>query len=521
MNFRAWQYVFWIGMGISNCFSSRILPEKTPLSGRNFYFDPREGDDRNDGRSSQKAFRSFRPLTRLQVMPGDSILLKSGAIFMDSLFFSGKGSPGRPIVIGKYGGIARPVFRGNASRICMVHIYNAENIVIRDLEISNKGSRIRPYLSGLLVELYNYGVARHIRIDHLYVHDVYGSLIKGEGNNDKDAGGGQAIWLKNLRGSEKDSIPSCFDDLLVENCYIRDCQRNGIMMWGNWVRKYWFPSKKVIIRKNILDGVPGDGIVPVGCDSPLVEYNIMKNCPPTLPPSEACDGIWPWSSDNAVIQYNIVSDHKSKVDGYGFDADYNCIHSLFQYNLSYNNEGGVYLLCNSGGWPEGYLSGNAGSVFRYNVSINDGIRGNITDEKKGAFSPVIHITGPVKNSLIADNLIIVKKKRGAVSDKRIVCADDWGGFADSTFFKRNFISVEEETEFIDPTKTTNNFFEDNNFIGMLRTPPSGFQKQNGRIRKELWYDKSDPRWNRLIDFIRDKKVKLDGREWPVLDLLGW
>ena len=72
----------------------------------------------------------------------------------------------------------------------------------------------------------------------------------------------------------------------------------------------------VVVRKNVLDGVPGDGIVLAGCDGGLIEYNVMKNCPKTLPESEACDGIWPWCSDNTLVQFNVVSDHRSIIDGY-------------------------------------------------------------------------------------------------------------------------------------------------------------------------------------------------------------
>ena len=390
-----------------------------------------------------------------------------------------------------------------------------------DLEISNRGKRFRPHLSGLLVELYNYGIARNTRIENLYIHDVYGSLIKGEGNESPDAGGGQAIWVKNLNGGERDSIPSCYDGLLIQDCDIRDCQRNGIIVWGNWVRKYWFPNRRVVIRRNILQGVPGDGIMPAGCDAPLVEYNVMQNCPDILPASEACDGIWPWSCDNAIIQYNIVSDHHSKVDGYGFDADYNCTNSLFQYNLSYHNDGGIYLLCNPGGWPPGYTTGNTGSVFRYNVSIDDGIRSKITDSLKGTFSPVIHITGPTRNSRIEHNLLLVKKKKGPVADRRVVCSDDWQGYADSTFFTENIISVEEPGIFIDSTRSTNNFFDRNRYTGPLSTPARGFDKRTGRLQKEMYVDRGDPHWRKLAAFLRDKKIPMDGKKISVLSIIGW
>jgi hypothetical protein len=271
---------------------------------------------------------------------------------------------------------------------------------------------------------------------------------------------------------------------------------------------------------NLVEGVPGDGIVPVGCESPLVEYNTMRNSPGTLPATEACDGIWPWSCDNAIIQYNIVSDHKSQVDGYGLDADYNCTNSLFQYNLTYNNDGGFLLLCNSGGWPADYSAGNTGTVVRYNISINDGIRSYIVKGKDSYFSPVIHITGPAKNSRIEKNIFYMKRKALPQMDKRLVCADDWAGFADSTFFIRNYIYVEETAVAAELTKTTHNYFEGNRYTGNLSVSQSGFQKYNRRFDSNMWDDANDINWKKLMAFTKGKKIPLDGKKVLVSALIG-
>jgi hypothetical protein len=386
--------------------------------------------------------------------------------------------------------------------------------VIRDLEISNRGEHPVAGLKGLLIELENYGTGKDITVDNLFVHDVHGTLQVEEDD------GGNAIHLKNYNDTEHDTIPSRFDGLIVQNCLIRDCQRNGIRMWGNWERHRWFPSLNVVIRNNVLDGVPGDGIVPVACESPLVEYNVMKNCPPTLPPSEACDGIWPWSCDNAVVQYNVVSDHRSQVDGYGFDSDWNSTNSLFQYNLSFNNDGGFLLVCNSGGWPLDWSAGNTGTVVRYNISINDGLRDYIPYDDK-YFSPVIHFTGPISNTLIKKNLFYVFKKPKPEIDRTLFSLTDWSGDPDSTFIKNNYIFVEEPNLAVDAGTSTNNFFENNLFVGNLRAPKSGFESYNGKFDRAMWFDDNDENWTRLIEFVRDKTVPLNGQEISVLEIIGY
>src|SRR5215204_3006290 len=72
----------------------------------NYYFDAVNGNNKNSGTSPEKPFKSLRIIKDLLLKPGDSILLKSGVIFNDYLYISCKGSDGKPIVLGKYGGKA-------------------------------------------------------------------------------------------------------------------------------------------------------------------------------------------------------------------------------------------------------------------------------------------------------------------------------------------------------------------------------------------------------------------------------
>jgi hypothetical protein len=486
-------------------------------SGTNYYFDVVKGNDGNTGTSPDKPFKSLAMIRHLTLKPGDSVLLKSGEVFNDTLFISCKGDSAKPVVLGKYGGNARPYIRGNGNQPQTVHVYNCEHFVIRDLEISNTVSEPADKIHGLLVEQYNYGTGRDITIENLYVHDVKGQF------KDKDKINSNAIAIVNYRDNKTDSISSHFDGLLVQNCLIKNCDYGGIGMWGNWERKRWNPNLHVVIRHNVIDGISGHGIVPVACEAPLVEYNVIKNAPQLPRDPAGVDGIWPWSCDNAVVQYNVVSDLKSQWDAYGYDADYNCQHSLFQYNLSFNNIGGFLLVCNSGGWPKDWSVGNTGSVIKYNVSINDGLRNYIGDGSKRYFSPVIHCTGSIRNSLIEKNLFYVFPKPDPKIDKTIIDLDNWGKgyFPDSTAFRNNFIYVEEPNLAVNAENSSRNFFDGNLYLGDLKTPAAGFVKYKGKFDKDMWYNRSDPNWNKLVGFLKDKTVKIDGKELKVLDIIGF
>jgi hypothetical protein len=477
----------------------------------NYYFDPVAGQDNNTGTSASQPFQSLHKISELQLNAGDSLLLKGGAVFRETLQITCSGSEKMPVVIGSYGSSERPILEAKGQSEATVHVINSEYITIRDLEITNDAGMPVPGLHGLWVELSNYGTAHGIRIDNLFVHNVTGSCVREK----KD--GGHAIFIQNYHENKPDSLLSNFDDLIIENCHIKDCNRSGIVFWGNWIRSKWKPSTHVIIRHNLLEGIPGDGIVPVGCDSVIVEYNVMKDCPGILPVTEAADGIWPWSCDNAIVQYNIVSDHKSQVDAYGFDADWNCKNSLFRYNLSYNNDGGFMLVCNSGGWTPDWSIGNTGTKVQYNISINDGLRNYKL--KENYFSPVIHCTGPIKSTTIEKNLFCQYPRANPVTDKTLISFTDWRGQPDSTFFRNNFIFSEELYRAVDQGQSTHIFCENNLFVGRI-SDYKGFESHPGPFNSRLWYDSQDAHWDNLLHFISDKTINISGLTYRVSDIIG-
>jgi len=213
-------------------------------------------------------------------------------------------------------------------------------------------------------------------------------------------------------------------------------------------------NKHTIVRNNVIERVPGDSIVPIGCDSTLIEYNLMCDSPDILPMTEAA-GIWPWSCDNTIIQYNEVWGHKAPWDAQGFDSDYNCQNTLIQYNYSHDNYGGMVLICNSGNAGD-YSCGNIGSIVRYNISIGDGIRPKET--RQGMFSPSIHIAGPVKQTLVERNIIHANLKPSDIIDRTMITSDSWDGYADNTCFRQNIYYAAEPSRF-DFTSSTRNAFE--------------------------------------------------------------
>ncbi|MDQ2732720.1 MAG: right-handed parallel beta-helix repeat-containing protein, partial [Armatimonadota bacterium] len=342
-----------------------------------YFVDSVNGADANDGKSEKQPWRSLTHVNEGEFGPGDQILLKAGSHWQDSLAPAGSGIEGSPVRLTRYRAGPKPALDAGEKYLATLYLSNVEYWEVSDLDIANRGKVRQPGLTGVQVSAYDYGVAHHIQLKNLDIHDVTGSLVK-------DAGGGNGINCSN--GGSK--VKSRFDGLLIEGCHLQRTDRNGITMNGNWSRADWYPSLHVVIRGNRLEDIGGDGIVPIGCDGALIERNTLHGG--RMRCDDYAAGIWPWSCDNTTIQFNEVSGMKGDKDGEGYDSDWNCRNTLFQYNYSHNNDGGFMLICNDGSSKPPWNAGNTGTVIRYNISQNDGLH-------------TFNISGPCRDTLIYNN----------------------------------------------------------------------------------------------------------------------
>lgn len=427
-----------------------------------YYVDSRKGDDGNSGLRG-KPWRSLERVNREVFRPGDKVLFRAGCVFGGQLEVHGDGLPGKPISVGRYGRGKKPLLQGNGEKLHTLLISDCEYWEVSDLEITNRGRQAAAKRCGVLIRAWDKGDVHHIRLKRLTVHDVNGSCIK-------DEGGGNGIYWHN--GGER--VLTRFVGLSIEDCHVYNCQRNGITGNGNSRRSRWYPSLGVVIRNNLIEQVPGDAIVPIACDGALVEHNVVRDSPDILRFEDAAAGIWPWSCDNTVIQYNEVSGQSAKWDGQGFDSDYNCRNTLIQYNYSHDNAGGFILICNEGNTlGQDYNIGTENTVVRYNVSLNDGLRPYPTRSRW--FAPVMHITGPVKNTKIYNNVIVVKRKPAEKIDRAIMRIEDWGGaFPEELWFANNiFYVMDDEREYVfDLGKGKNTHFTHNLYSGNFNSLPA-------------------------------------------------
>ena len=116
--------------------------------------------------------------------------------------------------------------------------------------------------------------------------------------------------------------------------------------------------------------------------------------------------MWPFDCKNVVAQHNKFMNAHGPMDSYGSHIDYGNENVVFQYNYSFNNEGGFAEI----------LGDNINCGYRYNISVNDGYREDPNGtpwDKKGKIFWVSNFCGqnpircPSVGTFIYNNTIFV------------------------------------------------------------------------------------------------------------------
>lgn len=415
-----------------------LLAAGAIASGANtYYVDSFSGSDTNTGTATSRPWRSLDRLNAQEFLPGDKIFLKAGTRFSGELKPRGSGTmlDGKPapIILGRYGRGPNPRLDGEGRCLDTLLLRNVEYWEVQDLEITNLGTNRQPWRTGVHLLTDGFGATHHIYLRRLFVHDVNGDLEKERE--------GCGIYFESRGGNQ-----SYFDDLLIENCRLERTDRNGICQrTSNRSR-----SLHVVIRGNRLEDIGGDGIKIWGSNGALVEHNVLHGG--RMRCQDYAAGIWPFEADDTVIQFNEVSGMKGIRDGEGFDSDYLCRRSVFQYNYSHDNDGGFILMCSPGN------SYSADAIIRYNISQNDGINS----------SRVFHFGGGASNTQIYNNTIYV----GPGRDLPLIRCTDWnGGDARGTHFFNNIFYVDGRVTY-DWGKSADTAFDHNVFFGNHVQPPA-------------------------------------------------
>lgn len=299
--------------------------------------------------------------------PGDNILFARGKTCSGQLHPSGYGDDNAPVTIGAWGdeSLPLPVINGNGSHDAVL-LTNFPDVTVQDLEIinaSNPGSE----RNGVQINLSDIGEVRNVTLRNLTIHNIRGGDTKSLT--------GSAGILISVSGKQR---PSWYDKLHILNNTIYDVDREGIYFKSLWNKRPeigtqdttgigpWTPSTAVLLQGNTLKSIAGDGIKIDTTEGAVISHNLLAGF--QLRSKENNAGIWTFNTNNSRIEYNDVSGGGNDHDGMSFDADGGSINTMFQYNYSHNNNGGLLLICPYSG------AVTNGTVMRYNLSYNDKAR---------------------------------------------------------------------------------------------------------------------------------------------------
>jgi hypothetical protein len=324
-------------MALLSCYSFLFLMLLAGCSSTRYYVSA-EGDDNNRGTKSHP-FKSIAAIQKLQLKPGDEILLRGGETFEGTLKLEGFGEREDSIKLTSYGvGIAT------------IDGKHREALIIKGNYISVIG--IRTIGSGR-----NSGNATN----GILLIDASNACIKNITTEGFQKSG---IELQNCR------------NVLIEN--VRASQ-NGFCGLHVTARQR-LKSRNIIIRNCTAENNAGDptnltnhsgnGILVGMSDSVLIDHCVATGNGWDMPRvGNGPVGIWAYESNRVVIQYCISYRNRTSnggKDGGGFDFDGGMTNSIIQYCLSYENEGAGYGLFQYEGASPWY-----NNVLRYCVSVGD------------------------------------------------------------------------------------------------------------------------------------------------------
>ena len=197
--------------------------------------------------------------------------------------------------------------------------------------------------------------------NNLYIHDIYPT--PDVANNIHL---GYGIKLE----TQSDIISGLFNtisDVKLVNTTITETGH-----YGFWIKSLGLvgidsvKNNEILVENCVFEHTGGSGFVPNKSENVLVQNCIFNHTGSSIDNRmwKRGSGMWPFDCKNVVAQHNKFMNAHGPMDSYGSHIDYGNENVVFQYNYSFNNEGGFAEV----------LGDNINCGYRYNISVNDGYR---------------------------------------------------------------------------------------------------------------------------------------------------
>ena len=432
-----------------------VHAEEAATQGTTYYISSAKGDDKNDGTSKDKPFKTLNKINEITLQPGDQVLLEKGSVFDNqALHLKGSGTADAMILVSTYGEGKRPQINTNgrgqwelnygkpldnknhkwhgtvSSSILLKDVEYVEisgleitndrdtaNDPEKDMEYNNSAVMDRTGVAGVAKDK---GTLDHIVLDDLYIHDVDGNVYNKHMTN------GGIYFIVEKPTDEKKTGISRYDDVQIKNCQLDTVNRWGIAVGYtyNWdkftsaelnedvMSKY--SSTNVVIENNYLNNVGGDAITTMYLDEPLIQYNVSEGSSAQINTTDYTD------------PQPVLDDKGNPVPGQTHTGGrvaagiwpWKCKNAVFQYNECFktlnaskgNGDGQPWDADYGDGtnYQYNYSHGNTASTIMFcgGESINNTFRYNISvHEDMGPLDPA----GNAGNTQVYNNTFVIKE----------------------------------------------------------------------------------------------------------------
>lgn len=360
----------------------RSQTEPAPVQ---YHVSSSSGDDSAAGTSPRHPWRTLARASAHSYAPGDALLLKAGDRFAGQLALQASGRRGQPVRIASYGAGPKPQIDGasgpEGGYSAAILIRNQQHIEISDLEIANTLDRPQEgersdWSFGIHVINDGGGVLEHFRFTRLAINNVFAAELD---HSSEDAF--NRVAVSGIRfvvdPAPAGAPPSYFRDIVISDNDIVRTGRFGVQIGhpgdGAGARDAHTRdpgtgfNRDIIIKDNRFIELGGTAVQLAGARFALIENNDFDRTGSSAVPSRMVgrgSGAWVINSRDIVAQRNRSRHVRGHKDSYGMHVDFGNRDVLYQYNFSYDSEGGFVEI----------LGNNRNIIWRYNISINDGLR---------------------------------------------------------------------------------------------------------------------------------------------------
>ena len=336
-----------------------------------YYLSSSTGNDSNDGSQTQP-WKTLSKISNTTLGPGDTVYFKKGDTFRGHFVVDGSGTEQSPITFTSYGNGNQPIISGSDHdygggdyREAML-VTNHDNMVFDDLEIQNHRTISRSGVGdlvsfGIRIEVSDSNAnLNNFSFRNMTFKNVYALYWVDPSNqnafNDFEVSG--LTFISSWGG--------IINNVIVEDSYFTDLQRIGVHIKNTMGKTSTKRNTNFVFRNNDFFQIGGTCVLPVRTENCLIENNIFNQ--PGAKTNDKMIGrgsaVWNWYSINTIIQYNQAINAKGIMDSHGIHVDHSNVDTFIQYNYMQDCEGGFVEI----------LGGNQRAVYRFNISVNDGLR---------------------------------------------------------------------------------------------------------------------------------------------------